>query len=78
MADFLVRASWRASYTGSRRAWTSQRHLFFCSNETSRDLAGTVTGTESVCLQISRDGSLGSKAWLTRSTPGGLSLTARN
>ena len=63
------------------RTWSIENEgltVFFCSNETSRDLAGTVTGTESVCLQISRDGSLGSKARVTRSTPGGLSLTARS
>jgi hypothetical protein len=79
--DYVSCTSGSAAQGNTARTWSIETEgltVFFCSNETSRDLAGTVTGTESVCLQVSRDGSLGSKAHVTRSTPGGLSLTARN
>lgn len=79
--DYIGCTSSSAAQGSTVRTWSIETEaltLFFCSNETSRDLAGTVTATESVCLQVSRDGSLGSKARVTRESPGGLSLTARN
>jgi len=79
--DYVGCTSGSAMQGSTSRTWsieTEDLRVFFCSNETNRDLAGAVTATESVCLQISRDGSLGSKARVTRSAPGGLSLTARN
>jgi hypothetical protein len=52
--------------------------VYFCSNETNRNAAGQVVGTESICLEINRDGSLDDKARITRTGPGNFSLTARN
>jgi hypothetical protein len=78
--DHIGCSSGSAIRGSTARTWSIENEaltVFFCSNETSRDLNGSVTGTESTCLQVSRDGSLGSKARVTRSTPGGLSLTAR-
>jgi len=70
-----------ATQGSTTRTWsidTENITVFFCSNETTQDVAGTVTATESVCLQAGRDGTLGSKARVTRSVPGAFSLTARN
>lgn len=53
-------------------------NVFFCSNETNRNVTDQVIATESICLQMSRDGSLGDKARVRRTGPGGFSLTARN
>lgn len=79
--DYIGCTSGSAAQGSTARTWSIETEaltVYYCSNETSRDLAGTVTATESVCLQVSRDGSLGSKARVTRATPGGVSLTARN
>ncbi len=80
--DYIACTSGAPARGSTTRTWSIETEVltttvYFCSHETSRDLAGAVTATESVCLQVSRDGSLGSKARVTRSTPG-LSLTARS
>jgi hypothetical protein len=51
---------------------------YFCIDSTERDLAGNVLATESDCLEVSPDGSLGARARITITQPGtGFSLTAR-
>jgi hypothetical protein len=79
--DYVGCSSGSAAQGSTDRTWSIETEgltVFYCSNETRRDLAGAVTATESVCLEVSRDGSLGSKARVTRASPGGVSLTARN
>jgi hypothetical protein len=78
--DYAGCSSGAAARGSTTRTWSIETEaltVYFCSHETSRDLAGSVTATESVCLQVGRDGSLGSKARVTRLMPGS-SLTARN
>ncbi|WP_280152680.1 hypothetical protein [Piscinibacter sp. XHJ-5] len=51
---------------------------YFCINSTEHDLGGSVLSTESDCVQVSPDGSLGARARITITQPGsGFTLTAR-
>ncbi|HUG23570.1 hypothetical protein [Piscinibacter sp.] len=50
---------------------------FFCTNATERTLSGSVIATESDCIEVSADGSLGNKARVTVSSAG-FTLVARN
>ena len=79
--DYVSCTSGAQAQGNTTRTWsidTEGLTVFFCSNETNTNLAGTVTATESVCLEIDRDGKLGSKARVTQAVPGTFSLTARN
>jgi hypothetical protein len=58
--------------------------VFFCNNATQFDVAGNDTGSESDCIQIAVDGTLGPLARVTvavpssATVPGGFTLIARN
>ena len=78
--DYIGCTSGSAAQGSTDRNWSIETEalaVYFCSHETNKNLAGSVIATESVCLQLSRDGTLGSKARVTRSVPGTFSLTAR-
>jgi hypothetical protein len=51
--------------------------VLLCWNLTSKDLAGTVNGTESTCIETAADGTLGTHARFALNS-GGVTLSARN
>jgi hypothetical protein len=80
--DYTACATLSPVAGSTSRTWSIETEniitVFFCSNETNKNVANQVIATESICLQMSRDGSLGDKARFTRTGPGNFSLTARN
>jgi hypothetical protein len=49
-----------------------------CWDLTSKDLSGTVNGTESMCIETAADGTLGGKARFSITAPGVITINARN